>query len=396
MRKFLEVAGTGLTAILLHRQRSMATVGCLVAVLLPYTTGLGISQGIQRQAEDAIRFGADFYVTGVQMGRNVPIPISAVDQIRRIEGVTRATPRIVGGVTLGLDHVQAVVVGIDSSDLDSRISCVEGRPFARDAENELVVGSELARRLRLQVGSLIPPFYRNRKGERVSKVVGIFRSDIAIWQSHLILTSFETASRFFNQEHLASDVLVYCRAGSQTGVRSAILRAGLFDKVGSAPVGTRLVDRADLTELIPRSLLHREGIFNLHFVLVFAMAIPVMLLTSGLGLSERRREIGILKAIGWHTDEVLVRSLAESLVLSVAGTSASIALAFVWLNWFNGIGLVSIFFAGTEGLPGFRVPFHLAPVPALLCCLVSFSIVMTGSIYSTWRAAIGSPGEMMR
>ena len=80
-----------------------------------------------------------------------------------------------------------------------------------------------------------------------------------------------------------------------------------------------MVAREDLLALLPRGLLHREGIFNLLFLLAFVVGILVLLVTSGLGLTERRREIGILKATGWQTDEVLLRSLAESFCLSLAG-----------------------------------------------------------------------------
>ena len=64
---------------------------------------------------------------------------------------------------------------------------------------------------------------------------------------------------------------------------------------------------SDLLALLHKDLPHQEGIFTLHLVLAFIVAILVLLVTSGLGLSERRREIGILKATGWQTDEVRLR-----------------------------------------------------------------------------------------
>ena len=64
MRHLLEIAKTGLAAIRLHPLRASATVGAVVVVLVPYLAGLGLSYGIQAEAEDSIRFGADLYVTG--------------------------------------------------------------------------------------------------------------------------------------------------------------------------------------------------------------------------------------------------------------------------------------------------------------------------------------------
>src|SRR5262249_33510713 len=158
-------------------------------------------------------------------------------------------------------------------------------------------GSELARRLNLKVGSLVPPFYRSRSGERVSEVVGVFRSDVSLWQARLIVTSFDTASHLFDQPGLATDLLVYCRPGYESEVQGAITRhVALPQTDGTARV--RVVAREDMALLLPQGPLHREGVFTLLFVFAFAVGILAILVTSGFGLSERRREVGILKALG--------------------------------------------------------------------------------------------------
>src|SRR5438067_2216574 len=109
MRYLVDVAGTGLVAVVRTPLRSLVTVGCLLVFLVPFLTGLAISKGVQRQAEMSIRFGADLYVTGTMLGRNVPIPVQLATEIQRIDGVREVTPRIVGGIVLGKDNESAVL-----------------------------------------------------------------------------------------------------------------------------------------------------------------------------------------------------------------------------------------------------------------------------------------------
>ena len=397
MRKFLEICRTGLVAVLLHPLRSLVTTAAVIAVLLPFSVGLALSKGIQQQAEDSVRFGADLYVTGSQFGRSVPVPLTAIDKIEGIEGVSAVIPRIVGRVVLGRDREDVVVVGIAADKLTPSISCVRGRLHRAGSTNEFVVGTELARNLNLDVGSAIPPFYRSREGERVSTVVGIFASDVSIWQARLIFTSFETAAHIFDQPTLATDLLVYCRQGYQASVAASILRTDL-SAGGPADVSTRpaVVAREGLEVIIPKGLLHREGIFNVHFLVLLVVGILVVLVTSGAGLAERRREIGILKATGWQTDQILLRGAVESALLSLAGASISILLAFVWLKCFNGYWIASIFLTGVGAAPSFVVPCRLTPVPALFALLLSFLLIETGTIYSAWLAATVPPGDAMR
>jgi ABC-type lipoprotein release transport system permease subunit len=355
---------------------------------------LGLSRGVQDEAENAIRFGADLYVSGEQFGRSVPIPLSAVAPIREIPGVTAVVPRIVGRINLGKERLNAVFVGVPLEGFPPGLECVEGRLYRGSKRNELVVGSELARQLHLEVGALVPPFYRSRSGERVSEVVGLFRSDVSLWQARLIVTSLETAAQIFDQPDLATDLLVSCRPGYQDKVQQAIQRLVL--PLPGGIVRPRVVARDDLRALLPQGLLHREGVFTLLFVVAFAMSILVILVTSGFGLSQRRREIGILKATGWQTDELLLRSLSESSLIGMFGACLAIVLAFAWLRGLNGYWIASVFLAGVERAPSFRVPFRLTPVPALLAFLLALVVVLSGSLYSTWRAATAPPREAMR
>src|SRR5262249_27307965 len=142
----------------------------------------------------------------------------------KIPGVVAVVPRIVGRVELGKERLGVVLVGVPLEDFPPGLECVEGRLYGGGNRNELVVGSELARRLHLGGGSLLPPVYHNRAGERVSEVVGVFRSDVSLWQARLVVTSFATAAHIFDQPALATDLLVRCRPGYQDEVQRAILR----------------------------------------------------------------------------------------------------------------------------------------------------------------------------
>src|SRR5262249_53930093 len=104
MSGYLEVARTSLTAVLLHPLRSLVTTACIVAVFLPWLTCFALSEGIRLDAEAAVRFGADLYVTTNQFGRSGPVPVGLAEEVRKIEGVTEVTPRIVGSILLGKDN----------------------------------------------------------------------------------------------------------------------------------------------------------------------------------------------------------------------------------------------------------------------------------------------------
>ncbi len=386
----------------------------VIAVLVPYLVGTGLAEGLRQEALIAIGVDVpeakglvpDLYVAANRFGRRVPIPVSLGDPIRKFDGVTEVVPRIVGRITVGTDRVEAVLVGLPREALQRfgssvhRLSrVVDGKlPGSRRGEApELVIGSSLARELNLQVGTVIPPIHRSGGGEKTPRITGIFESDVSLWQSRMILTTFESAGEIFDQGGLATDLLVYCRAGQPEPIRLRILGSlSGSSRESTTSLQLSVTSRSDLESLIPAGLGHREGVFNLLFVAAFGIGILVIVVTSGFGRPERRREIGILKATGWQTDEILLRSLVESLLLGLASAALSILLAWIWLNGFDGYWIAGIFLAGVETTPTITVPYVLSWQQAALAVLIACLLVTTGSAYSTWRTAVTSPAEAMR
>jgi ABC-type lipoprotein release transport system permease subunit len=393
---WLQIALTGVTALRLHPWRSVATVASVVAALSPYLAGLGICGGLARESAQSISEGADLYVTGTQFGRNVPLPLEAVEQIAALPGVVKTVPRIVGKLVIGDERHVAVVVGMPLNEGPASASFINGELFQAKDTNELVVGSELATRLSLKVGSLLPPFYRNRHGERISKVVGIFSADAPLWQANLMFTSFDTAARLFDQPALATDVLVYCRAGTEEELAAAIRRKLRRTLPDDSRLDVRVSSRDAARALWTSAVAHRDGVFHLHWMLAVSIGVLAVLVTSGFGSSERRSEVGVLKAIGWRTDEILFRNVVEGLLLTAAGASVAVLLAWFWLGVLNGWAIADLFLPGLGWRPHVHVPFALAPLPVVLGMLLSWIIVTSGSLYTTWRTAMTPPANALR
>jgi ABC-type lipoprotein release transport system permease subunit len=311
--------------------------------------------------------------------------------------VRAVTPRIVGEVSLGREGVSAVLVGLPRDALPRSAEVVEGRLFEEGGGPEWVVGSRLARRLALGVGSKVLPFYRNPEGERVSTVVGVFRGDAPVWEANVVLCSLETASAVFAQRGLATGLLVDCDPGYADEVRRLVSSwETLAPDDGHGPLRARVAVRGDLEAELARRFRHRGGVFALHWVLAFAVGIPLVLVASGVGLAERRRETGLLKAVGWQTDHVLLRSAAESALLATAGAALAVLAAWAWVAPLRGAGLAPLFFPGLDATPDVAPPWRLAPAPLLAAAAAAFAIVAAGTLFSSWRAASASPSEAMR
>lgn len=97
---------------------------------------------------------------------------------------------------------------------------------------------------------------------------------------------------------------------------------------------------------------------------------------------ERKREFGILKALGWTPRNIAAMVLAESVVLSFSGAVLGVALGYAGLTAAKNSLSIDI---GTLDWP-------LAA--AVVACGVLVGAV--GGLYPAWRANRSAPAEIMR
>ena len=140
LNKHLNLLFLATENLLRHRTKTIVVCLCIIAILAPFITAIAISEGIRAQSLTSVEAGADLYLTFDEFGRNAAIPLKYLDEIKKIFGVTKAIPRIIGRGFL--QNKLAVIVGINKENLPESISCISGRIFK--SPNEVAVGCELA------------------------------------------------------------------------------------------------------------------------------------------------------------------------------------------------------------------------------------------------------------
>jgi putative ABC transport system permease protein len=100
-----------------------------------------------------------------------------------------------------------------------------------------------------------------------------------------------------------------------------------------------------------------------------------------IGVSERRKEIGVRRAVGASRNAILVQFLLEAVLLSFAGGGVGIAI---------GIG-------GTQLVSRLQhLPFLLQPEGVLTATLLSIGLGLLFGVYPAWKAAMTNPIDALR
>lgn len=281
------------------------------------------------------------------------------------------------------------------SDLDDKVQ--EGRYLEAGDRLHAYVGVELARRLDLGVGDRFVVTAQSTTGDiegQLLRVAGIFRTAILEMDQGLIHIPIETARDWLQAPGSVTTVAILLGTSRDTDAAVDELRAALPDP------GIRVLGwREASPELDSAVRIDDYGDYIFHAILfaIVALAILNSVLMSVLG---RRREFGILQAMGLTGVETGWVVFGEGLFLTAASGVVGMVVGFLvtWGFFRDGLDFSAMMenemtFSGSVIDPVIIPVFHADQI-----LLSVYSILVIGtlaSIYPAVRASQLNPAEAM-
>jgi len=259
---------------------------------------------------------------------------------------------------------------------------------APPAPGQAVIGAALARARGLAVGDVLS--LRSFDGKPYAfTLAGVLEADSELVSADLMLVNGGDFRAFFGVDPgLYTDLAL--RVANPREVRK------VAEKVLQRLPGARVIAREEMRRTYEAAFNWRSGVL-LTFLSTLMAAFALLAWDKASGLSaEERREIGILKAVGWETGDVLRMKLWEGALVSLCAFLAGYVLA--WLHVFYADA--PLFTAVLKGWSVLYPHFTLAPqVDVAQIATLFFLTVLpfvAATVVPVWRAATLDPDEVMR
>ncbi|MEX1172059.1 MAG: FtsX-like permease family protein [Chloroflexota bacterium] len=360
-----------------ERTRLAISAGGVAFAVLLILLLRGLYSGFLDQATEYVRsVDADLWVaqagTPGDFSHSVSLqPADRAAQIRSVESVRRVTPLLGRRVRLGSNgggsggHVDVYLLGIDpATGVGGPPAMEQGRRIP--GRGEIVVDRVLAQNQGLEVGDSVDV------GGVELRIVGIARG------GNTIVSQFAWATAKDAEQALGlTDIVNYFLVSTQGSPRTAA------DAITRSVEGTRVFTKAEFaeanTEIITESFL---PIILVLVVIAFAIGTAVIGLTIYTATLEKRREYGVLKAIGFSNRRLYGVVWQQTFIASAIG----LVLGAV-LTW----GVASL----VEGLlPSFVVTLGAGDVA--LVAAVSAGMALVASFLPMRPVARLDPAQVFR
>lgn len=330
-------------------------------------------------------------VQKLQAGRHVNIESSKIDQLLRINGVQSAAPRVWGYYYFEKAGVNFSIVGIDEFDKQYRndFEKITQEHNFDGLKNSMIIGQGVKKVLEQNhYGDYFNFIKPNGEFQKV-KVAGVFKSETSLASNDIILMPKDLVLKIFGMSSDRATDIVLKVANSQEVPTIASKIKGFFPD-------SRVITQRDLRVSYQNIFDYKSGIFlSLFIISAFTFLMIIYDRASGVS-AEERREIGVLKALGWRIDDVLRIKFYEAFAISFVSFVSGVIVAIFFVYDLQAPILRDIFMGYSKLKPPFDLPFVLDFPTLFLLFLLTVPLYIAAILIPSWRVASMSADEVMR
>ncbi|MDB5220791.1 MAG: transporter, permease protein, partial [Myxococcaceae bacterium] len=329
----LSILGFALRALSRRKARAFALGGGLAFAVALVAAVIFMTEALRGEAERAHAAHPDIVVQKLVGGRPTTISAAEAAKIADIASVRSVTPRVWGYFFLPSLQGNVTIIGTAKGAKPLTIASgvlAEGRDIT-PGEHEMIAGAELATFLGLRPGDELGLPSWNFDAHAL-KLVGTFRSSLDLYTADVIICDEDDARALLDLPRGdATDLAVTLSNTAEARVVARTITERL--------PGARVIERDLLARVYHLAYGRRAGfVLGASIPAILALLVLAWDRASGLGPDERK-EIAVLKAVGWSTSEVLWAKLFESLLVGASATALGLLLGYAWIFWLGAPGL---------------------------------------------------------
>lgn len=401
--KQLNLLDFALSSLWRRRWKNLGVLLIFTGVIFLLASFHLVTNALTERAGAILQPTPDIVIQQMSAGRQESIPLAYQEKLGGFFGIKQVVPRIWGYYFDEVRLANFTVLGIDPTRMPlaehlgqtlatgafpglaaDGSGAGEGREDAGEAgpasgPAPAAVGGLIASALDLSTGGYFSLF-RPDLTLKSFAVSGIFAGETDLLTADLIAVELEQARDLFQiPPELVTDLCVYVHNPAEVD--------NLARRIAELLPTTRVLTREQIARTYQAVFGWRSGMAAVCLLAALA-AFAILAWDKASGLSpEERREVAILKIVGWETPDLLIMRGQEALVVAGGAFLLGLSLAWVHVLYFD----AALFRPVLVGWSAIYPVFALAPKIELQDLLLLFALTvppyLAATVIPTWRSA---------
>ena len=379
--------------LLKHKSKHIAIFIISILIVFLISSVLFISNSLKKEAFSTLENQSDFVIQKINSGKILDTPISWVEDFSSINGIKNTQQRVYGQYYFMPENIYFTIVGIDlfeentNKNLRELLKILNISDFLKN--DSMIIGNGIKK-----IFDKYHYFdsYDFKLSNNKLTTVKIFKDlppEANLVANDLIIMDINLAKRILNiNEEDSTDIVL--------NVPNNLERQNIKEQLILKHSNIRILQKESLKKEYENMFNYKGGIFLVLFIVVIFTFILILYQRYSMISSNDKKEIGILKAVGWSIKDIIKLKIIENFIVGFMAFIIGIIISYIFVFILNAPILKNIFI----GFSNIQNDFILNPNIdfTIIVTLFLFFIIpfLSAILIPVWKISIIDANESMK
>ena len=376
-----------------HKSKHLAIFFISILIVFLSSSILFISNTLKKEIFTTLENQSDFVIQKINSGKSQYTPISWIEDFKEISGVKNIQQRVYGQYYFMPENVYFTIVGIDlfeegsSKNIKELLEVLNISEFLQS--DSMIIGNGIKKLFDKYkyIDSYDFKLFNNDLKE--IKIFKDLPQKANLVANDLIIMDINLAKEILNiKEDEATDIVL--------NVPNNLERANVKDQLILKHSNTRILQKENLKKEYENMFNYKGGIFLILFIVVILTFTLILYQRYSMISLGDKKEIGILKAVGWSIKDILKLKIMENFIVAFMAFIIGIILSYIFVFILNAPILKNVFI-GSQNLQNDFIFNANIQIDSLITLFLFFMIpFLSAVLIPVWKVAIIDSTQSMK
>ena len=376
-----------------HKSKHIAIFIISILIVFLISSVLFISNSLKKEVFSTLDNQSDFIIQKTNNGKIFDTPISWIDDFSSINGVNDVQQRVYGHYYFMPENVYFTIVGVDlfeentNKNIKELLSVLNIPNFLQN--DSMIIGNGIKK-----IFDKYHYFdsYDFKLLPKQSLNVKIFKDlpkEANLVANDLIIMDINLAKKILNiNEENSSDIVL--------NVPNDLEKQNIKEQLILKHSNIRILQKESLKKEYENMFNYKGGIFLVLFIVVIFTFILILYQRYSMISSSDKKEIGILKAVGWSIKDIIKLKIIENFIVGFMAFIIGVIVAYIFVFILNAPILKNIFIGFSNVQNDFILNANIEFTTIVTLFLFFIIPFLSAVLIPVWKIAVIDANESMK
>ncbi len=376
-----------------HKSKHIAIFIISILIVFLISSVLFISNSLKKEVFSALNNQSDFIIQKTNNGKIFDTPISWVEDFSFINGVKNVQQRVYGLYYFMPENIYFTIVGVDlfeentNKNIKELLSVLNISNFLQN--DSMIIGNGIKK-----IFDKYHYFdsYDFKLLDKPSLNVKIFKDlpqEANLVANDLVIMDINLAKKILNiDEENSTDIVL--------NVPNDLEKQNIKEQLILKHSNIRILQKESLKKEYENMFNYKGGIFLVLFIVVIFTFILILYQRYSMISSSDKKEIGILKAVGWSIKDIIKLKIIENFIIGFMAFIIGVIIAYIFVFILNAPILKNIFIGFSNIQNDFILNANIEFTTLITLFLFFIIPFLSAILIPVWKIAVIDANESMK